>query len=486
MMQTKRRFGGKSKTATSNGSGTGARGRAIKTASTAVKGTSSAQFYLLRFRCFDPARTIQFYTECLDMRVAKDFTAKDRYRYIYIEHSWGGLPKLRFERDKLVPITRGEEKTPRGGDDTLLVLYVRHIRDVCARIRASDTGGWVYVEPTSQVSGLAALVIDPNGFMLHLVQMSSDTFLKEDSVASPRGSLSTQASLRGPRRSMSKIKKEVHTKVGLPPASWGVRMAFACINVQSASEVAEWYERIFSTLGHTGGSSEDAVQSSSRKFGQSEQLDGVHSSRKGLHIVDTEELSLSLAKFVWVAPGPRSLYTAICFLHRVKRKGAPITRAVRNSDAHEAVAVILQQKRTTFLGFAIIVDDLALAVEEMKTHPLSPVHSFNEEGEMHIGGAGTFVEFTDINNAITQLYDISSLHSDPLKSKKNVKPNVLSNSPSMKRIPSGAKILTKPAARKPGSRQGSRSSTETASGSVYPPRLARTKSSRRSPRNKKH
>ena len=348
----------------------------------------------------------------------KDFVSQDRWRYIYIEHSWGGLPKLRFEHDKLVPIlSYSDDKVPKGGDETYFVIYVRNIRDVINRIVNSDTGAWVFIEPTAQVCGLAAVVIDPNGYMLHLIQMSNDVYLKEDASVKAKAPSKSPSRRSQAGRIMGARKSNAKKAApGLPPASWGVRMGFMCIPATRAEEMATFYERIFSVVDILDGETSETKAG----VGANGMPRKARRKRKGLHIVDEEEFTLALSKFVWLATGPRSQYTSLCFLRRIKRQGAQVTRAVRGSAAHEVVAMITEKKASIFLGYALIVNDLDACIEEMKHNPLHPVDTFVQESTAHVAGLGKFISFRDVEGNEVQLYDVSSLTSDPLKSRRTV------------------------------------------------------------------
>ena len=48
--------------------------------------------------------------------------------------------------------------------------------------------------------------------------------------------------------------------------------------------------------------------------------------RSGFHVVDKEDFHEGLATYVWLANGPRSIYSSVCLVHKVVRQGIVVPR----------------------------------------------------------------------------------------------------------------------------------------------------------------
>ena len=62
--------------------------------------------------------------------------------------------KFKFSRAKKSTSFLRYEKVPRNGEAVHLVFYAKDLHSITTRITCSNTGGWVFVEPTETVGGI--------------------------------------------------------------------------------------------------------------------------------------------------------------------------------------------------------------------------------------------------------------------------------------------------------------------------------------------
>jgi len=274
------------------------------------------------------------------------------------------------------------------------VFYVQNIHDIILSVKNSDTGAWVYSLPQRHSDVSIALVVDPNGIMIQLVQLS-DVHLQ---LVGPNGRAVENFTFQG-----------LATKLG-----------YASINSRNATEQAKFYQSLFKdTLEF-----EDLPQSSS---GTREQ-----STRKGLRIVDKEAFPELMANYVWLGNAPRSRSATLCFWNKVERPGTQVQRLYHGKNAlrkvsnqegeeqnkeeeqeKESVSArrcfqMLTQEKTAakgdpFLGLGIYVKDIERTVDNLKRNFEYPVRFIQEV--MHAEAVGLSAVLLDDNDIHVQLVD---------------------------------------------------------------------------------
>jgi len=302
----------------------------------------------VRLKCLDPNRTIKFYTECFHFEI-KQKVEQERETFIFFQPR--GNPHhvgLRFECENSNQLgIRSVAKVPLSFKSAVkLVFYAKRVSEVIIAVEQSLSGGYIYNTPTRHFGVVSALIVDPNGILIQVIELS-ETLLKD-------------------------------TSVSLNPAlcrlnfyGSAVRFGYAEIKSPDAMEHANYYAELF-------GATED----------------------QGLSIVDNENFPEMLTSYVWLGVGPRIYYSAICFVDKAERPGIKVQRmngasAFASSSAssgggggthfnskklqaqkafnnmqHEK----LLQQSNPFLGIAIVVNDLEPKMNILSRHLRYPIN----------------------------------------------------------------------------------------------------------------
>ncbi len=145
------------------------------------------------FRSVSLEKTEEFYVRTLGMCVDRSFTHDDTaYLVLSYFNKRDQGPKgkersvpdtavfLRFEMDASKQASSNFKRAPLTDTKTHLVIYTASVEEVIASIEISDNGSWVYLRPEPVNDIKIAVVVDPNGICIRIVECPSALYLEED------------------------------------------------------------------------------------------------------------------------------------------------------------------------------------------------------------------------------------------------------------------------------------------------------------------
>lgn len=381
----------------------------------------------IRLKCFSVSRTIKFYTTCLgfDLKRKSELEEGAVTMVFLTPKASEEFPlDLRFECERYKQMKYSKvAKVPVCTTSRIkLVFYVRDMRSALLSVERSATGSWVFSLPQRHASVLIAVVVDPNGILVELVEMS-DSLLKV------------------PPQFLSEFDKVSRQNENHHSNQGPVRFGYATIRSPAALEHARYYEALFRPRLDTRKGQRLARKNRSSMAQQTQ----------GIHIVDKEDFPELLASFVWIGSGPRSHCSTVCFVHKIERQGLEVprlrfaantTKTVRqnphasfshrreslhpdNSDpatnhstsfrtrghtadaAKKAFHFLMEAKSAEeidpFIGIGIFVNDLLATRSRLERHTRYSITFIDEPHEQE--AVGRLCSFADEHGVLVQLVD---------------------------------------------------------------------------------
>ncbi|GBG26158.1 DNA ligase 1 [Hondaea fermentalgiana] len=364
----------------------------------------------VRLKCFSVARTTKFYTSCLGFDLKRKSELEDGALTLIVltPKTDESTPlNLRFEceRYKQLKFSKAAKVPICTTSRVKLIFYVRDLRSVILSVERSSTGAWVFCPPQRHSTVLIAIIVDPNGILVELVEM-------------PNALQKVPAHLLNPGDAR------------LPNATQvPIRFGHALLRSPSALEQAQYFEALFRPRTDT-------------HVARKSRLSTIGPQTRGISIVDKEDFPELLATYVWIGAGPRSHHSTLCFMHRVERRSieVPRTRFAGNARAGASIASSFKSKAASdpesedssftarkdaaksafqflmetksaeeidpFLGLGIMVSDLDETRARLQRHTRYPVKFYDEPHEDE--AVGRLCSFADEHGVLVHLIDSQS------------------------------------------------------------------------------